>query len=520
VPGILWLGFERYVKKEKNKQSLIALINKLLVIGGGIKEQIDSKSLVKIVRWGSVSFIVLVGVSFVVSWFIQPKSSTPPFSESLYYMVVLDASGDMMSSFDGKTKWEAARDAVQKILGDFNDHSNYGLILVGGRKLEGSNNDPCQSPSTPNIPVVKKAGEVLSQKKLLKTAVLDYIEAQIPSGGGSFGRAFSLAQFQLQDLPKEMIKTIIFITGSSDSCANQDEWEELLRKINEAKQLGINVQSEIIILDETRNPSIEEFIKKVNAANQVTEDPAGSSPVNVQVVHTNIELQQTIIIVIQNIEVNVTELLGTKAASTPRSPTQAALMSTEIATVYLHFIPTYTEVPVPTIPTFTPISTITLTLTRTETFTPKPTRTFTPTATCYGTCTPTFTPTETQIPTPTATCNGTCTPTCTPTRTRTPTPTATCYGTCTSTSTPTPTVTLRIFPTFTFPPVTNTPIPTTPIPTDTPGTSVPPTECTLTCTAGVTAICNDCSYSYAEHHTGACAGHQGVKVWCDITATP
>ena len=28
-----------------------------------------------------------------------------------------------------------------------------------------------------------------------------------------------------------------------------------------------------------------------------------------------------------------------------------------------------------------------------------------------------------------------------------------------------------------------------------------------------TAQCNDGTYSYAEHHQGACSGHDGVKVW-------
>ncbi len=113
-----------------------------------------------------------------------------------------------------------------------------------------------------------------------------------------------------------------------------------------------------------------------------------------------------------------------------------------------------------------------------------------------------------------------------PTATATPTITYTPTNTFTPTITLTPTITDT--PTITFTPtITNTPIPTfTPLPTRTPiptNTLVPivtvvpqnnnPGNSSENFPPGVTAICNDGTYSFSKHRRGTCSWHGGVKTW-------
>jgi hypothetical protein len=96
-----------------------------------------------------------------------------------------------------------------------------------------------------------------------------------------------------------------------------------------------------------------------------------------------------------------------------------------------------------------------------------------------------------------------------PTATATPTATLTPTMTFTPTITLTPTITDT--PTITFTPTTTlTPLPTqTSIPSRT-STLSPPTFDPL---QGVTAICQDGTYSYSQHRQGTCSHHGGVKEW-------
>lgn len=84
-------------------------------------------------------------------------------------------------------------------------------------------------------------------------------------------------------------------------------------------------------------------------------------------------------------------------------------------------------------------------------------------------------------------------------------PTQTWTPTNTETSTPQSTATLAN---------TRTPQPTstfTPIPTLTPPPYVPLAQPTHP--PGVTALCNDGTYSYSQSSRGTCSGHGGVLVW-------
>jgi hypothetical protein len=102
-------------------------------------------------------------------------------------------------------------------------------------------------------------------------------------------------------------------------------------------------------------------------------------------------------------------------------------------------------------------------------------------------------------------------PTATATATVTLTPTNTLTPTATFTSTRTDTPTITFTPTITnTPTVTNTPLPTrTSISTITP---IPPLP-TSDPLQGVTAICNDGTYSYSQSSRGTCSHHGGVREW-------
>jgi hypothetical protein len=92
-----------------------------------------------------------------------------------------------------------------------------------------------------------------------------------------------------------------------------------------------------------------------------------------------------------------------------------------------------------------------------------------------------------------------------PTATETPPPTETTPDPSTAASSQSLTSTITNTPT-----ATHTPLPTqTRIPTF---TSIPPLPA-LDLPQGITAICNDGTYSYSQHRRGTCSHHGGVKEW-------
>jgi len=458
-----------FIRRCKYKSGFVALIlgifqPKTVLVGKAAPELS-----LKVVRLGSVSFVLLLASAHTVSVFFAPR---PPIgSQSLYYVVVLDAAERMNTIFEGRTKWEAAQDTALDMLEDTNDHSNFGLVLIGGQSANRDGTDLCKLPSKAIIPITSDDGYVLDPGKLVKSNVTKNIDSQLPTSGGSFGEAFSLATFQMQDLPQGMIKVIIFISDSSDDCkegGEDDEWDILLRKIKAAEDTGITVHSEIIVLDESYNPSVEEFAAKVRDMNQVDVQTVGIPNTNVEIAHTEEERQQIIIRVEQRIQIFLQQQLVAQVTSSPLPPTQMAGFFTEIATVYRHEA-TQDVARTPKLNTIVPVSSYTSTATLT------PTETFTPTFT--------LTPSETFTPV---------------------------------------TLTMTLVPTLTWTPVYIPPTeepPTRVPPTRVPPTPIPPTPdvCNLSCSQNpdATAICNDCTYSFAENHTGACSNHDGVMKWCD-----
>ncbi len=159
----------------------------------------------------------------------------PPESASEYYMIVLDASDSMKEAFDGRSKWDAALESLNIILEGLNPHSHYGLVVVGGSRSSGPA-DLCGKPSAPAMSFSSKEN---LQAQIGKLQVM---------GGGSFFNGYVLAKRLLEDLPSNTVKTLIYITGSSDACESRNEWGDLEKLLSLPNAPGL--YSEIIILDE------------------------------------------------------------------------------------------------------------------------------------------------------------------------------------------------------------------------------------------------------------------------------
>ena len=234
-------------------------------------------------------------VSPTFTWTPSPQSE----SVTHYYMIVLDASINMQESFDGQSKWGAALVALSSMFEALNRHSNYGLVVVGGSS-ENSGTDDCSEPSTPIIPFVNDQQVFLSRDTLQMEDLITEINRLQPIGGGSLYAAFALAKQQLDDLPANTVKSMIFITGSNDTCKGRDEWRELERVLQLPNLVGL--YSEIIILDEDAGLITQNIAERINGL---------SETVNVQVSENNQQLQQITGNVINQVNQHVEEQQAT-----------------------------------------------------------------------------------------------------------------------------------------------------------------------------------------------------------------
>ena len=270
---------------------------------------------------------------------ITPSATVPPpASASDYYMIVLDASETMQESFDGRSKWRAALESISIILEGLNPNSHYGLVLVGGSDA-GGNADSCGNPSEPVLS--------FGSKENIQTEISNIQ----PVGGGSFFNGFVLARRQLEDLPANTVKTLIYNTGSSDACESRNEWSDLERILSLPNAVGL--YSEIIILDEDglRSQTIAEQINSL------------SENVNVQAPQNNQELRDT---TNTNVVDNVTDYVNTETESIASQTPGPVSADPDTPTPTPTFTPTNT-------PTIGPIITLTNTPSKTSTPTPTPT---------------------------------------------------------------------------------------------------------------------------------------------------
>lgn len=224
---------------------------------------------------------------------ITVTASPPPGSQSQYYMIVLDASEAMKEAFDGRSKWEAARESVDFFLDRLNEHSNYGLIVVGDSPNVGAV-DPCGEPSDLRIPFGSR------------DTVRAHIDTLQPMGGGSLSEAFTLAKNELENLRAGTVKTLIYITGSKDACDVEDEWRQL-EKILQLPNL-VGLYSEIIIVEEHIGMETQTIAQHISSL---------SPDLHVQISQSNAQLQQNMGTTIEQVNTHVEQQQAVMGNSPP-----------------------------------------------------------------------------------------------------------------------------------------------------------------------------------------------------------
>lgn len=285
---------------------------------------------------------------------LSPTST--PEAQGIYYMFVLDASLKMTETFEVQTKWDAALRAVDALLVGFEDGANYGLVTIGGAPEIGVVN-PCKVDSLVTLPFTTKkvVGEQVGQLQ--------------PGGGGSLYQAFVVAKNQFDNLPKNTVRTLVYITGSEDACADEDEWVNLERYFRAKGDDGLNIYSEIIIIDDgLKSQTIAEHISSI------------STKVNAQAPQTIFQLVQTNNTVINNVSNYVDITISSFPTGTPVPTVTKTSTSEPPITITIPDMVTVVNAPPNSTNTFTPIPpTVTpIPPTHTPTFTFTPSLTFTP----------------------------------------------------------------------------------------------------------------------------------------------
>ena len=284
---------------------------------------------------------------------IQPSTPTP-VSDAVYYMIVLDASDKMREPFDGSNQWDAAIKSLDAIVAGLEPNANFGLVVVGGSPLtEGQ--DPCDEPFT--------VGSTFSAK----TKTLNEVDKLQAAGGGSSSTAFALAQRQLNALPENTIRALIFITGSNDGCQTRDEWRELEKQFSFNANAAADFYSEMIVLSEQSNTDLQRLASKFSR-------PTDNA--NFQILQNNSQIPEVAGLAIKNVDEYVKQVAATRSTATP-------------------FSSSYTLTPGKTTATLMPSITLTPSLT------PTPSVTVTASIAPTSTITPTWTPTVTPSVTPT-----------------------------------------------------------------------------------------------------------------------
>jgi len=266
-----------------------------------------------------------------------PSAIPTPEAQGRYYMIVLDASETMNETFDGRSRWDAAKDSLNVILEVLDIRSNYGLVVVGGSESEQSDN-PCSNPSSETLSFTSK-DEIKSKVRQLDT-----------EGGGSYFDAFNLARKKLKEQPDGTLKTLIFISGPNDGCDDRDEWMELKEAFDLIgdEEDDIKLHSKIIILDEKSGFRTIDFAEKMQGQHE---------NLVVEIPNNNQSLQQSSLTIVNqeitHIEVHQASLTPPAGPPTRTFTPKPTFTSANPMTIY----PTFTLAPTRTAtPSFTPVA--------------------------------------------------------------------------------------------------------------------------------------------------------------------
>ena len=231
--------FGQLVYKHQHRFRVLASIVLLLIFGIGVALTLSAKGqeYTKFVFYGTPTLTPSQTRTATSSPTRTPTSSPRPISDSLYYMIVFDSSINMNESSNGESKWQVARNLLVEILNALNPRANFSVIAIGGTNST-NKDDPCNSPQSVSLSFASRQD------------AYNYLGSLQPQGGGSFYRAFALAKNQFQDLPKDTIKTLIFITGTSDTCETEDEWVAI-RNLMSISDSTFQIYSQVIVLDDS-----------------------------------------------------------------------------------------------------------------------------------------------------------------------------------------------------------------------------------------------------------------------------
>ena len=290
-----------------------------------------------------------------------PIPTSKPISDLLYYMVVYDSSINMGETFHSEDKWQVARNLLVEIMNGLSPNAQYNMAIIGG-STPTDGTDPCNQPDTPSLTSFSSKQQIYNLLKDLS-----------PQGGGSFYKAYALAKNHFQTLPVETIRTLIFITGTNDTCENEDEWTAIQNLIS-IEDSTFGTYSQIVILDDDgiKSRTLAEQFNSLSNENLKADAPQSVSEIQSGGV--------TVVQIINNANTYVEKAVAALPTNTPTNtivPTE-----TYTPTITATFKPgeTRTAPPINT-PTSTPTNTQTLTPTFTRTASPTFTKSITPSAT-------------------------------------------------------------------------------------------------------------------------------------------